>query len=114
MAPQGISDSQLFQTQQPSAPIPLSAEGLAEAEATYIAQGLRLYEARKAQEQWAAETAKKAAEQAREHARETARRVADQARREAETSRAMHAQLHQHLHVFAAADAEASHAFAKK
>ena len=90
MTPQGLSVSQLPHTQS-LAPLPLTAPALAEAEAAYVAQGLRLQEARKAQEQWAAETARKTAEQAREHVMDTSRRAADHARREAETSIAMHA-----------------------
>ena len=93
MKPQGLTTSQLPQD-KPTAPLPLSAVDLAEAEAAYFAQGLRLQEARRAQEQWAIESARRAEEQAREQAKEAARKAAKQGFREAELSRAMQAQLY--------------------
>ncbi len=72
----GITTTQTPQHQQPLNATPLSAVALAEAGASYIAQGLRLQEARRMQEKWAAETAKKAAEQALAEAKETTRMVA--------------------------------------
>jgi len=113
MAPQGLHTSQLPQVQL-TAPLPLLAAALAEAEAAHIAQGLRLQEARRAQEQWALESARRAEAQTKEHAMETERKAAEQALREAERSRAMQAQLQQQLQALAAADAEAAQAFATK
>ena len=62
----------------PTAPLPLSVPALEEVEAAHIAQGLRLQEARRAQEQLSAETV---------------RREAEHARLEAEASKALHEQL---------------------
>jgi hypothetical protein len=96
------------------APPPLSAAALAEAEAAHAAQGLRLQEARRAQEQWAVETARRAEELALAQAKEAAQRAAEQALKEAEASRALQAQLQQQLQALAAADAEAAQAFAAR
>jgi hypothetical protein len=92
----------------------MSAAALAEAEAAHTEQGLRLQEARKAQEKWAAELARKAAEQAQKQAEEAAQLAAEQAQREAERAREMQAQLQRQLQALAAADAEAARAFAEK
>ncbi len=67
---------------QQSTPLHLSAAALAEAEEAHIAHGLRLQEARRAQEQLDAEAAWMEAKQAR---------------REAEASKALQDQLHQQL-----------------
>ena len=66
------------------------------------------------QEQWAAETAKKAAEQAQTWAMETARMAAEQARRQAEASIAMQSHLQHQLQAIAAAEVEAAQTFAQK
>jgi hypothetical protein len=95
-------------------PNPLSAAALAEAEAAHTAQGHRLYEARLAQEKWAAEMAQKEADLATEQARETKRQAAEMARMEAEEAREMQTQLQLQLQALAAADAEAAQAFAAK
>ena len=75
--------------QQPAAPLPLSVAALEEAEAAHIAQGLRLHEAHRAQEQLAAEMAGSEAEQAR---------------LEAEAFRALQEQLQYQLQALATAN----------
>ena len=95
-------------------PNPLSAAALAEAEAAHIAHGQRLYEARLAQEKWAAVMAQKEADLAREQARERERQALEMTRRDAEEAREMQAQLQLQLQAMAAADAEATQAFAAK
>ena len=102
------------QTHQSKEPIPLSSAALAEAEAAHVAQGLRLHEARRAQEQWAVETTMKAAEQAAETAKRAAEHATEHAQREEEASQAMHVQVHHQLQALVAAEAEATHAFAEK
>jgi small-conductance mechanosensitive channel len=95
-------------------PKPLSAAALAEAEAAHIEQGLRLQEARMAQESWEAEIARKAVEHAKHQAEEAARQAAEHAQREAEKTRQLQSQLQQQLQALAAADAEAAQTFAQK
>ena len=95
IAPQVISANPVPLIYHTLAPSPLSAAALAEAEAAHTAQGRRLYEARLAKEQWAAEMAQKAAEQAREQVRETKRQAAEQTRLEAEKAQEMQAHLQQ-------------------
>jgi hypothetical protein len=99
---------------RPVAPSPMSAAALAEAEAAHTEQGLRLQEARKAQEQWAADMVRKAAEQAQKQADEAAQQAQEQARRDAEKAREIQSQLQRQLQALAAADAEAAQAFAEK
>ena len=95
-------------------PNPLSAAALAEAEAAHIEQGLRLQEARMAQERWAAEISRKTAEHAKQQAQEAAKQAAEHAQREAEKTRELQSQLQQQLQALAAADAEAAQTFAQR
>jgi len=93
IAPQVMSANPGPSTHLILEPNPLSAAALVEAEAAHTSQGQRLYEARLAQEKWAAEMAQKEANFAREQTRETQRLAPEKAHKEAVEAREIQAHL---------------------
>jgi hypothetical protein len=105
-SPASLTDLTTQHAQQPSL-LTLSVTTLAEAEATHVAHGHRLREARESQKARAKEAAKREAE-------ETARKEAELAWKAAKESKRLHEQLQAQLQQLAATDAAAALAFADR